>query len=269
MKRIIVFVLSAFLFSYCTTVPLTGRRQLKFMPDSELLTMSFTQYSQFLSQHRLSTNQTQTAVVREVGVRIQQSVEKYMADNNMTDRIKDFRWEFNLVDDKQVNAFCMPGGKVVIYTGIMPICQDATGLAIVMGHEIAHAIAEHGNERMSQTMLANGLLTVGGAVVQAKNPSLTNQLLLQAAGVATNLGMLSFSRQHESEADHIGLIFSSMAGYDPREAPRFWQRMAAASGGGQQPPAFLSTHPSHEKRIQDLEAEIPAAMKYYESATRK
>jgi predicted Zn-dependent protease len=230
--------------------------------------MSFTQYSQFLSQHRLSTNQNQTAVVREVGVRIQQAVEKYMADNNMSERIRDFRWEFNLVDDKQVNAFCMPGGKVVIYTGIMPVCQDATGLAVVMGHEIAHAIAEHGNERMSQTMLANGLLTVGGAVVQSRNPSLQNQLLLQAAGVVTNLGMLSFSRSHESEADKIGLIFSSMAGYDPREAPRFWQRMAQA-GGGQQPPEFLSTHPSHERRINDLEAMIPDAMKYYESGIRK
>lgn len=268
MKRVILFVFSAFIFSYCTTVPLTGRRQLKFMPDSELLTMSFTQYSQFLSQHRLSTNQNQTAVVREVGVRIQQAVEKYMADNNMSERIRDFRWEFNLVDDKQVNAFCMPGGKVVIYTGIMPVCQDATGLAVVMGHEIAHAIAEHGNERMSQTMLANGLLTVGGAVVQSRNPSLQNQLLLQAAGVVTNLGMLSFSRSHESEADKIGLIFSSMAGYDPREAPRFWQRMAQA-GGGQQPPEFLSTHPSHERRINDLEAMIPDAMKYYESGIRK
>ncbi|TAH18491.1 MAG: M48 family peptidase [Cytophagales bacterium] len=264
-RRSILFIFSALIFSYCTTVPLTGRTQLKFMPDSELLTMSFTQYNDFLSKHQLSNNQAQIGVVREVGVRIQQAVEKYMADNNMASRIKDFRWEFNLVDDKQVNAFCMPGGKVVVYTGIMPICQDATGLAVVMGHEIAHAIAEHGNERMSQTLLANGLLTVGGAVLQAKNPSMTNQLLLQAAGVVTNLGMLSFSRSHESEADKIGLIFSSMAGYDPREAPRFWQRMAAGSGG-QAPPVFLSTHPSHETRIKDLQALIPEAMKYYESS---
>lgn len=264
-KRLIFFVFVAFTFSYCTTVPITGRTQLKFMPDSELLSMSFSQYDQFLSQNRLSTNQMQISMVREAGGRIQQAVEKYMADNNMSNRIKDFRWEFNLVEDRQVNAFCMPGGKVVVYTGIMPICQTAEGLAVVMGHEIAHAIAEHGNERMSQTLLANGLLTVGGAILQSRNPSLTNQLLLQAAGVVTNLGMLSFSRNHESEADKIGLIFSAMAGYDPREAPRFWQRMAAA-GGGQQPPEFLSTHPSHDRRIQDLEREIPNVMKYYESS---
>jgi len=230
--------------------------------------MSFTQYNDFLSQHKLSNDQAQVGVVREVGVRIEQAVKKYMADNNMASRIKDFRWEFNLVDDKQVNAFCMPGGKVVIYTGIMPICQDATGLAVVMGHEIAHAIAEHGNERMSQTLLANGVLAVGGAVLQGNNPTLTKQLMMQAAGVATNLGMLSFSRQHESEADRIGLIFSSMAGYDPREAPRFWQRMAAGSGG-QAPPVFLSTHPSHETRIKDLEALIPDAMKYYAKSSLK
>lgn len=266
LKRSILFIFSALAFSYCTTVPLTGRTQLKFLPDSEMLTMSFSQYNTFLSQNKLSNNQAQIGIVREVGVRIQQAVEKYMADNNMADRIKDFRWEFNLVDDKQVNAFCMPGGKVVVYTGIMPICQDATGLAVVMGHEIAHAIAEHGNERMSQTLLANGLLTVGGAVLQSKNPTMTKQLMLQAAGVVTNLGMLSFSRSHESEADKIGLIFSSMAGYDPREAPRFWQRMAASSGG-QAPPVFLSTHPSHDTRIRDLEALMPEAMKYYESSS--
>ena len=266
LKRSILFIFSALAFSYCTTVPMTGRTQLKFLPDSEMLAMSFTQYNDFLSQNKLSTNEAQIRVVREVGMRIQGAVEKYMADSNMAGRIKDFRWEFNLVDDKQVNAFCMPGGKVVVYTGIMPICQDATGLAVVMGHEIAHAIAEHGNERMSQTLLANGLLTVGGTLMQSKNPTMTKQILLQAAGVATNLGILSFSRQHESEADRIGIIFSAMAGYDPREAPRFWQRMAAGSNG-QAPPIFLSTHHSHETRIKDLEALIPEAMKYYESSS--
>jgi predicted Zn-dependent protease len=235
------------------------------MPDSELLAMSFSQYNQFLSQNRLSTNQAQVNMVRGVGVRIQRAVEAYMAEKGMSDRIQDFRWEFNVVEDRQVNAFCMPGGKVVVYTGIMPICRDENGLAIVMGHEIAHAIAEHGNERMSQTLLANGLLTVGGGIVQSKNPSLVNQILLQSAGVVTNLGLLSFSRQHESEADKIGLIFSSMAGYDPREAPAFWQRMAGASNG-QQPPEFLSTHPSHDRRIRDLEAMMPEAMAYYEKS---
>ncbi|MCU0390009.1 MAG: M48 family metallopeptidase [Thermoflexibacter sp.] len=268
LKKSILLIFTALAFSYCTTVPITGRKQLKFMPDSELLAMSFSQYNQFLSQNRLSTNQNQINMVRTVGLRIQQAVETYMAEKGMADRIKDFRWEFNLVEDRQVNAFCMPGGKVVIYTGILPICRDENGLAIVMGHEIAHAIAEHGNERMSQTLLANGLLTAGGVIVQSKNPSLTNQLLLQAAGVVTNLGLLSFSRQHESEADKIGLIFSSMAGYDPRDAPSFWQRMAGASNG-QKPPEFLSTHPSHERRISDLEAMMPEAMAYYEKSINR
>ncbi len=265
LKKFIFLALIAFTFSYCNTVPVTGRRQLKFMPDSELLAMSFSQYNQFLSQNRLSTNQAQVNMVRGVGTRIQRAVEAYMAERGMSDRIENFRWEFNVVEDRQINAFCMPGGKVVVYTGIMPICRDENGLAIVMGHEIAHAIAEHGNERMSQTLLANGLLTVGGAIIQSKNPSLINQILLQSAGVVTNLGLLSFSRQHESEADKIGLIFSSMAGYDPREAPAFWQRMAAASNG-QQPPEFLSTHPSHDRRIRDLEAMMPEAMSYYEKS---
>jgi predicted Zn-dependent protease len=254
------------LVSACTTVPITGRKQLKFMPDSELYAMSFSQYNDFLNQNRLSNNSAQTAMIRRVGSRIQQAVEQYMAANNMSNRIKDFKWEFNLVESNDVNAWCMPGGKVVFYTGILPICKDETGVAIVMGHEIAHAIAEHGNERMSQGLVANGLLTAGAFVVNNTNRSLVNQVLLQAAGVGTQLGLLSFSRSHESEADHIGLIFSSMAGYDPRQAPAFWERMAAGSGGGGQVPQFLSTHPSHENRIRDLNALIPTAMPYYENS---
>lgn len=268
MKKIIAFSLALLLIG-CTTVPITGRRQLKFMPDSELLAMSFNQYSSFLSQNQMSTDMQQTATIRRVGNRIQQAVEQYMTENNMLNRISSFRWEFNLVDSKEVNAWCMPGGKVVVYTGILPICENETGLAVVMGHEIAHAIAEHGNERMSQGLFANGLLVAGQVVLNSsQHRSTANQLLLQAAGVGTQLGLLSFSRSHESEADRIGIIFSSMAGYDPREAPKFWQRMSAGAGG-QQVPQFLSTHPSPETRIRDLNALVVDAMKYYENSKFK
>ena len=156
----------------------------------------------------------------------------------------------------------MPGGKVAFYTGILPICEGESGVAIVMGHEVAHAIANHGGERMSQSLLAQlGLSSL--QVALGENPSLTNNLLLQSVGIGTQVGMLSFSRQHESEADRIGLIFSSMAGYDPREAPEFWERMKAASGGSA-PPEFLSTHPSNDRRIRDLTAQMPEAIKIYE-----
>jgi predicted Zn-dependent protease len=184
-----------------------------------------------------------------------------MESKGASGQLSTFKWEFNLIqDDKTVNAWCMPGGKVAFYTAILPICKDETGVAIVMGHEVAHAIANHGKERMSQGMLANGLLgTLGAAAGQ--NPTLTQQILLQSIGMGANVGLLKFSRENESEADHIGLIFMAMAGYDPNEAPKFWERMSSLSGG-QQPPEFLSTHPSHETRIKDLEGWIPEAMSY-------
>jgi predicted Zn-dependent protease len=201
-------------------------------------------------------------MVKDVGRKIQKAVEQYMAQNNASGDLQGFAWEFNLIDDpKTVNAWCMPGGKVAFYTGIMPICQDESGVAVVMGHEVAHAIANHGRERMSQAMVANGLLGTFGAAL-AENPTMAKQILLQAAGVGTQVGMLKFSRQHESEADRIGLVFMAMAGYDPHEAPKFWERMVAGSGGGE-PPEWLSTHPSHSTRIEDLNKEMPEAMKYY------
>jgi predicted Zn-dependent protease len=201
-------------------------------------------------------------MVKSVGARIQSAVERYMAQNNLSSQLAGFKWEFNVIDDpKTVNAWCMPGGKVAFYTGIMPICQDENGVAVVMGHEVAHAIANHGRERMSQAMVANmGLSTLSAALGQ--KPTMTKQLMLQAIGVGTQIGLLKFSRQDESEADHIGLIFMSMAGYDPNNAVSFWERMEKMSGGGS-PPEFLSTHPSHATRISDLKGEIPEAMKYY------
>lgn len=224
--------------------------------------MAITQYDSVLKTARLSNNQEQVALVKNVGRRIQKAVEQYMAENNASSELQGFEWEFNLIDDPQtVNAWCMPGGKVAFYTGIMPICQNESGVAVVMGHEVAHAVANHARERMSQGLVANGLLgTLGAALGQ--NPTLTKQLFFQAVGIGAQVGMLRFSRQHESEADKIGLIFMAMAGYDPAEAPKFWERMQS-QGGGAEPPEWLSTHPSHGTRIKDLNDAIPEAMKYY------
>jgi predicted Zn-dependent protease len=260
-KKIFVSLIVAFGLYACATVAVTGRKQLSLVPNSEVIPMAAQQYREVLKEGPLSTNQEQTAMVKRVGVKIQKAVEEYMASINASDELKGFAWEFNLIDDpKTANAWCMPGGKVAFYTGILPICKDEAGVAVVMGHEIAHAIANHGAERMSQQMVAQlGLQTLSASMGQ--DPSTTTQLLMQAVGAGTSIGMLKFSRDHESEADHIGLIFLAMAGYDPNEAPKFWERMTSMSGG-QQPPEFLSTHPSHETRIKDLQAWIPEAMKY-------
>jgi predicted Zn-dependent protease len=203
-------------------------------------------------------------MIKRVGAKIQRGVEQYMAKINATDQLDGFVWEFNLIqDDKTVNAWCMPGGKVAFYTAILPICKDEAGIAVVMGHEVAHAIANHGRERMSQGLLQQfGFSTLGSAM--GANPSATKQIFMEAIGVGANLGMLKFSRQHESEADHIGLIFMSMAGYDPQQAPLFWERMTAMSNS-QKPPEFMSTHPSDETRITQLKGWMPEAMGYYKS----
>lgn len=262
MKRIFAFIIMAFLLSECATVPVTGRRQLNLVSNEEIIPLATGQYMDVIQKGPLSTSQQQTELVRSVGIRIQRAVEAYMEQNNISDQLDGFLWEFNLIDQDIVNAWCMPGGKVAFYTGIMPICEDETGVAVVMGHEVAHAIANHGRERMSQGLVTQlGLSTISGAMGQ--NPTLTKQIFMQSVGIGTQLGMLKFSRQHESEADKIGLIFMAMAGYDPNEAPKFWERMSTMSGG-EAPPEWLSTHPSHDTRIEDLKAAIPDAMKYYQ-----
>jgi len=262
LKNVLVLSLVGCLFYTCANVPITGRQQLSLVSNAEIIPLVNQQYDSIIRTSKLSSNREQTAMVKNVGLRIQKAVEKYMADNNLSSQLQGFQWEFNLIDDpKTVNAWCMPGGKVAFYTGIMPICKDEAGVAVVMGHEVAHAIANHGRERMSQGLVANlGLSTLGAAMGQ--NPGMTKQILLQAVGVGTQIGMLRFSRQHESEADKIGLIFMAMAGYDPNNAVSFWQRMDQMSGGGA-PPEWLSTHPSHSTRINDLKANMPEAMKYY------
>ena len=261
-KRVIIFSFLGLLLYACAQVAVTGRQQLSLVSNSDIIPMANQQYDSVVRTAKLSNNQQQTAMVKNVGAKIQRAVEQYMAQNNASSELQGFQWEFNLIDDpKTVNAWCMPGGKVAFYTGIMPICQNEAGVAVVMGHEVAHAVANHARERMSQGLVANGLLgTLGAAFGQ--NPTLTKQLFFQAVGVGAQVGMLKFSRQHESEADRIGLIFMAMAGYDPKEAPRFWERMSSQSSGGA-PPEWLSTHPSHSSRIKDLNDAIPEAMKYY------
>jgi predicted Zn-dependent protease len=226
------------------------------------MSMSFQQYDQFLTENKVLQNTSQSTQIKRIGNKIQKAVEQYFAEKNMSDHLDGYSWEFNLVESDQVNAWCMPGGKVVFYTGILPICKDEAGIATVMGHEIAHAIAEHGGERMSQGLLVQ----LGGMGLQAalqKEPALTQQLAMTAFGLGAQVGvMLPFSRLHESEADHMGLIFMAMAGYNPNESVSFWQRMAAQKGGDA-PPEFLSTHPSDQTRINDLKKLIPEAMQYY------
>jgi predicted Zn-dependent protease len=260
-KVIILFSLVCMAWA-CTTVAITGRKQLNLVSNSEIIPMSATEYQDVVKKGPLSTNQEQTAMIKRVGARIQKAVEQFMASKNASSELSGFAWEFNLIDDpKTVNAWCMPGGKVAFYTGIMPICKDENGVAVVMGHEVAHAIANHGRERMSQQMLEQlGMSTLSAAM--GENPTVTSQILMQAVGAGTNLGMLKFSREQESEADHIGLIFLAMAGYDPNQAPLFWERMVQMNTG-EKPPEFLSTHPSDETRIAALRGWIPEATKYY------
>lgn len=260
MKKILVLSVLVCTIVACSTVAITGRKQFNIVSNSELIPMSFSQYDEVLKGSKLSTNTKQVNQIQRVGKRIQKAVEAYMAQNNLSDQLKGFEWEFKLIEDENINAWCMPGGKVAFYTGIMPICNDDAGVAVVMGHEIAHAIANHGAERMSQGMASQLGMSALSIAMQEK-PEATQALLMQSIGMGTQLGMLKFSRLHESEADKMGLIFMAMAGYDPHEAPDFWTRMAAA--GGQAPPEFLSTHPHPKTRIKDLNAAIPEAMKYY------
>ena len=245
----------------CSTVPITGRRQLNLLPESEMMSMSLTQYQQFISENKtLPDSDPKSQMVKRIGERLAAAATKFLKENGAADRVKDFQWEFHVVDDPQVNAWCMPGGKVVVYTGLLPITQDEPSLALVMGHEISHAIARHGNERMSQGMAVQGAgMTL--QVLASEKPTMASDLFLQSFGIGSQLGLLAYGRKQESEADKMGLVFMAMGGYDPRIAPAFWQRMAAQ--GGAKPPELLSTHPSDERRIADIEAYMPEAMKYY------
>ncbi|CAN5504371.1 M48 family metallopeptidase [soil metagenome] len=253
---VLVFICS------CSKVPYTNRKQVSLIPESELVSLSLTEYKSFLSKNPpVAVGNPDANMVKRVGSKIQAAVVKFLTQKKLSDRIQGYKWEFNLVDDKTVNAWCMPGGKVVVYSGLLAVTQNETALAIVMGHEIAHAVARHGNERMSQQMVTQ----LGGTAlsVALQNKSAETQAIFNTAyGVGSTVGLiLPYSRLHESEADKLGLVFAAMAGYDPREAPKFWKRMAQS--GGSKPPEILSTHPSDEKRVADLNKFMPEALKYY------
>lgn len=271
MRRITVLLLAVIFvsaaFTSCQKVPITGRKQLKLLPSSIVNSMGAENYVSFLKENPAVTPPTvQSAEVSVVGDRVKTAVVKYMNDNGMAKRLAGYKWEFNTVNSNDVNAWCMPGGKVVVYTGILPLTKDDAGLAVVLGHEIAHAIAEHGNERMSQE-LAVQAAGIGLELYMQQKPEQTRQIFLAAFGVGSQLGTLAYSRQHELEADKLGLIFMAMAGYDPQRAISFWQEMA--SSGGSKTPEFLSTHPSDEHRIAEIKKFLPEAQKYYVAGGQK
>ncbi|MFA5251373.1 MAG: M48 family metallopeptidase [Phycisphaerae bacterium] len=262
LSAIVTFSCLALLASSCSEVAITGRKQLNLVPDMLMNNMSFQSYSEFLSQNKISADTAKTLMVKNVGSRIQQAVERYCAENNMSGQLDGYQWEFNLVEDPAINAWCMPGGKVVVYTGILPVTKNEAGLATVIGHEVAHAFAKHGAERMTQGLLVE----MGGMALSkalASKPEETKNLFLRSYGTGTQYGiLLPYSRQHENEADHLGLIFMAKAGYNPNEALGFWQRMSATKTGTA-PPEFLSTHPADSTRIKNIKDLIPEAMRYY------
>lgn len=258
-----LFLVAAFAIA-CSKNALTGKSQFTLLPESELQSMATQQYQQFLSTNKVvaSSNNRDAEMVKRVGQRITKAVEKYYTQQGIADKLAGYKWEYNLVDDKAVNAWCMPGGKIVVYTGLLPVTQNEAALAAVMGHEVSHALLQHGNQRMSQG-IAQQLGGVALSVAVANKPSETQNLFMTAYGVGSNIGiMLPFSRSHELQADDWGLKFAAMAGYNPQEAINLWKRMEAASNG-QKPPEFLSTHPSEGRRIQQLEKLMPEALKYY------
>ncbi|MBY0482116.1 MAG: M48 family metallopeptidase [Chitinophagaceae bacterium] len=262
-KKILGAFFLLLLFS-CYRNTITGRSQLSLVPESEVQSLAVGQYKEFLNKNKVIPANTKDAeTVKRVGNRIALAIAKYYKDNGMPDALKGYQWEFNLVENKEINAWCMPGGKVVCYTGLLPVTMNETALAVVLGHEITHAVAGHGRERMSEQLLAQGIGIVGD-IALGNNPqtvAVFNQVYAPGAQIGV---LLPNSRKQEYEADHFGLIFAAMAGYNPQEAIPFWKRMAAM--GGEKPPIFLSDHPADEDRIQKLETLMPEALKYYNSS---
>jgi len=261
MKKVISLAIVFLFIASCSTVPITGRKRVNFVSDAQILPTSFEQYAGFLKENTLSPDAKMTNEVQTVGINISRAVDKFMRANNMVSEANNYRWEFNLIEDPTVNAWCMPGGKVVFYSGILPMCANTDGIAAVMGHEVAHAFAKHGQERMS----TGTLLQLGGTAVAIgtanKDPK-AQQIWNTAFGLGAQFGiMLPFSRNHETEADKLGMVFMIMAGYEPREAINVWVRMSERAGSGEAPPEFMSTHPSNQTRINNLTAFLPEAVK--------
>lgn len=245
----------------CSVVPFSNRKRINIVPDETMLSMSLTNYNEFLTQNPpLPATDNNVRMVKEVGQKLATAVTTFMNSKGMGADVSKYKWEFNLVKSNEVNAWCMPGGKVVVYTGLLPVAVDAEGLAVVMGHEIAHAIAKHGSEQMSQQLI----LQLGGMTLEsalANKPEATKNLFNTVFGVGSTLGTLAFSREHEYEADKLGLFFMAMAGYDPNKAVKFWERMS--QNGGAAVPELLSTHPNDANRIAEMKKNLPEAMTYY------
>lgn len=242
----------------CSKNPFTGKSTMALVPNSQIFPMSFQQYNQFLTENKVIKNTTEAKKIETVGTKIKVAAERWLTANGHADYLTGYNWEYNLVESKDVNAWCMPGGKIVFYTGILPICKDDAGIAAVMGHEVAHALANHGQQRMSAGMVQQ-LVQVGAAAAVSNQDPQTQQMVMQAYGIGSQVGvMLPFSRKHESEADMIGLTLMAIAGYNPQNAVAVWERMSAQAGG-QAPPEILSTHPSNQSRIEHLTSLIPQA----------
>jgi predicted Zn-dependent protease len=259
-------VVLLFLVSACAHVAGTNRSQLSLVSESELTPMANRQYRQIISESKLSTNARDTQMIKRVGARIRLAAEKYLTMFNRQNEISNYNWEFNLIDSKEANAFCLPGGKVAVYTGILPVCLDEAGVATVMGHEVAHAIAHHGAERASQQMMVGlGAQILDIGLGSRGTSQISSQVIMTAYGLGSQVGiLLPFSRTHESEADRIGLSLMAMAGYDPAKAVDFWQRMAQNKGNrNSSPPEFLSTHPADQTRIQNLNSFLAEAKARY------
>ncbi|CAD7807642.1 Beta-barrel assembly-enhancing protease [Chryseobacterium aquaeductus] len=248
----------------CTTNPITGRSSLQIANNSEIEAMALQQYKQTLTESKVVTG-SQAQSVKNVGNRIKNAAEKYYASIGRGADLANYKWEFNLLQDSQINAWCMPGGKVAVYSGILPITKDDTGLAVVMGHEVSHALAGHGNERISQAMVAQGLGTASGLAIKNDRAAAIFQTVYP---IGSQVALLKYGRNQESEADKMGLYLMSMAGYDPRQAIPFWNRMEASSSGARQP-EFLSTHPSPGTRVSGIEKDLPQALAYYKAAGGK
>jgi predicted Zn-dependent protease len=262
-RHILILLATATLIA-CSTVPLINRKQVLLVPQSEMLAMSHSSYRQFLDTNDVTTTTKDAKRIQTIGNNISSAVESFLTEKGLENRIKQFSWEFNLVNDQTPNAWCIPGGKVVFYSGILPYCDTDEGIAVVMAHEIAHAVARHGNERMSQNLM----VSMGGMALSEfinEKPQETQQLFLSAFAIGSQVGvLLPYSRKHEYEADKLGLIFMAMAGYNPQEAVNFWERMM--NSGGVKPPEFLSTHPADKNRIEAMQKAMPEAMKYYEAS---
>jgi len=258
LKKILVIICTITLYLSCATNPFTGNKTLALVPNSEIFPTSFAQYNQFLSENKVVKSNANAEMITRVGQRIAAASERWLDANGYKGYLKDYRWEYNLVDDKSVNAWCMPGGKIVFYTGILPVAENETAIAAIMGHEVAHALANHGQQRMSSGVLQQ-IGAVGVGVATSEKSTETQQAWMQAYGIGTTVGvMLPFSRNHEAQADEIGIKLMAIAGYNPDEAAELWKRMKAKSDG-QAPPEFLSTHPSSDSRISNLTHLAPSA----------